>query len=719
MISGSRGNSTWRRTSITDEVRQHFNTNGYDGGSLRTLAGAIGRSHNGILRHFSGRDDLLLEVLARSAWRPTSSSSITLPPAQALRGAIDERSEHPGDLGLEIAMLGEATAHDHPAHAPLLQQIRTRQSWIAHYFPDDAIVLAAAWDGAVIASRYIPELINPGELFTRILGDRATRPTGPRPSSTENSFASQNGYVTEQSAGKSSISDEIINYATRAFAEEGYRKVSIRSVAAGLGISHGSVIYHFGSKEELLDAVLRRRDRLMSHAGVIDEWDDSSSIDDIYRQLEYNEEHPEVSRMYSSLLCEATSPSHPAHEFFQARYRRVLTRFATGARNAEAAGILRARTSAEDFAVWLTVCWDGLQVHQRYLRSVNVRDSITDELLRLVNPPGHDQTDLVGTETPAADNVTSCSCGSPTRASFTSSPSGLSFKSDSTVGRHNIEQAVIPGGEFIMGDASGDRNPGDGEIPIHRVELPSFSIDATTVTNSDFQAFIEHSGYRTEAEQFGFSAVFHLAATAPTEAIIGHAAGTPWWLGVRGADWLHPGGPGSSLDGLEDHPVVHVSWNDAQAYCSWAGRRLPTEAEWEYAARGGLDQAKYPWGDTEPGDGRWRANIWQGTFPTTNTGDDGWLTTAPVRSFEPNGFGLWQSVGNVWEWCSDWFSPTYYNTSAFTRSPRGPEIGSARVLRGGSYLCHVSYCNRYRNSARSSNSPDSSMGNAGFRTVGL
>ena len=269
-----------------------------------------------------------------------------------------------------------------------------------------------------------------------------------------------------------------------------------------------------------------------------------------------------------------------------------------------------------------------------------------------------------------------------------------------------------------MGDATGDRNPGDGEVPLHRVTLNAFHIDATTVTNDDFARFVAETGYRTEAETFGFSAVFHLAVRAPDTDVIGPAAGAPWWFGVRGADWEHPGGRYSTLDGISDHPVIHVSWNDAQAYCTWAGRRLPTEAEWEYAARGGRDGAKYPWGDAEVDEGGWRANIWQGEFPRVNTREDGYLTSAPVRAFESNGYGLWQTVGNVWEWCADWFSPrTYTDTSA--KDPRGPDRGDTRVLRGGSYLCHISYCNRYRNSARSRNTPDSSMGNAGFRTVAV
>lgn len=311
-----------------------------------------------------------------------------------------------------------------------------------------------------------------------------------------------------------------------------------------------------------------------------------------------------------------------------------------------------------------------------------------------------------------------CGCGMPSRARWDGSVAVSEGTQLTTGGAHRVEQAVVPSGVFTMGDSSGDRNVGDGEEPRHPVRLEGFSIDATSVTNEAFAAFVDATGYATEAETFGFSAVFHLAIAAPAADIMGQPPGTPWWFGVRGADWRHPGGRDSGIDDLADHPVVHVSWNDAVAYCAWAGRRLPTEAEWEYAARGGIESAKYPWGDAEVDEGGWRANIWQGEFPRHNTLDDGWLTTAPVRSFEPNGYGLWQPVGNVWEWCADWFSPDYYRVSP-EADPRGPERGSGRVMRGGSYLCHISYCNRYRNSARTSNTPDSSMGNAGFRTVAL
>lgn len=278
-------------------------------------------------------------------------------------------------------------------------------------------------------------------------------------------------------------------------------------------------------------------------------------------------------------------------------------------------------------------------------------------------------------------------------------------------------QVRVPPGRFAMGDAFGEGYPADGETPVHDVRLEEFRIDATAVTNAQFATFVKDTGYVTGAEEFGVSAVFHLAFSGDPRDVVSRAAGTPWWLAVRGATWRHPEGWGSDVTRRQNHPVVHVSWYDAEAYAAWAGKRLPSEAEWEYAARGGLAGARFAWGDDLTPRGRWMCNIWQGTFPTDNTADDGHLMTAPAKSFAPNGYGLFAMAGNVWEWCADWFAPDYYTHSP-AESPRGPEAGEQRVIRGGSYLCHESYCHRYRVSARSSNTPESTTGNMGFRCAG-
>lgn len=196
-----------------------------------------------------------------------------------------------------------------------------------------------------------------------------------------------------------------------------------------------------------------------------------------------------------------------------------------------------------------------------------------------------------------------------------------------------------------MGDSSGDLNTGDGEVPVHVVEVTGFEIDATTVANEAFAAFTKATDYVTEAEVFGFSAVFHLTVAAPADDVMGSYPQTPWWLGVRGANWRHPGGSLSSIEGRGDHPVVHVSHNDAVAYCAWAGRALPTEAQWERAARGGLESMRYPWGDAEPHVGGSRANIWQGEFPARNTREDGYLTTGQFARIHRTASGFGKQSG--------------------------------------------------------------------------
>ncbi|XP_064154799.1 formylglycine-generating enzyme isoform X2 [Anguilla rostrata] len=272
---------------------------------------------------------------------------------------------------------------------------------------------------------------------------------------------------------------------------------------------------------------------------------------------------------------------------------------------------------------------------------------------------------------------------------------------------------LIPAGEFLMG-TNNPEIPQDGEGPERRVHLDQFYIDIHEVSNQEFQKFVNATNYVTEAEKFGDSFVFEgLLSEAVKSQISQAVAAAPWWLPVKGANWRHPEGPDSTITDRLDHPVLHVSWSDATAYCTWAGKRLPTEAEWEYACRGGLSDRLFPWGNKLHPKGQHYANLWQGEFPVQNTGEDGYTRTSPVMSFPANGYGLYNMVGNAWEWTSDWWS--IHHTTDELHNPKGPAAGHDRVKKGGSYMCHKSYCYRYRCAARSQNTPDSSASNLGFR----
>lgn len=289
----------------------------------------------------------------------------------------------------------------------------------------------------------------------------------------------------------------------------------------------------------------------------------------------------------------------------------------------------------------------------------------------------------------------------------------------------------IPAGRFWMGSQHG--NP---DAPLHEVELDGFWIDACEVTNAQFAAFVTATGFITDAEKK--PSVEDVPGLPDDQRIAGSLVFSPppqavdlrefwtWWKFVPGADWRHPSGPNSSIAGLDDHPVVHVSWRDAQAYAAWAGARLPSEAEWERAARGGLDRKTFAWGDEMLPHGAWQTNIWQGTFPVKNERIDGFATTAPVRAFPPNAFGLYGMSGNVWEWCEDRYRPDSYGDGrTLLRNPQGPATShdpdepgmEKRVMRGGSYLCSDAYCLGYQPGTRMKSSPDTSFCHTGFRCV--
>ncbi|MBU2937747.1 MULTISPECIES: formylglycine-generating enzyme family protein [Pacificibacter] len=276
------------------------------------------------------------------------------------------------------------------------------------------------------------------------------------------------------------------------------------------------------------------------------------------------------------------------------------------------------------------------------------------------------------------------------------------------------ELTPVAGGFFDMGTRR-SRFPQDFDAPRRKVKLSPFVIGATTVTNMQFARFVDETGYRTVSEQEGWSFVFHLLLSEPDDYKVS-PPGLPWWRRVDGAYWKSPEGAGSDVSTRLDHPVVHISWFDALAYCTWAGLRFPTEAEWEKAARGGLARQKFPWGNQMMPAGKHMMNTWQGDFPRTNSQDDGYLGTAPAKSFEPNGYGLYNMTGNVWEWVQDFFHHAPPSSDTLF-DPTGPKTGEGRVQRGGSFLCHVSYCDRYHVHSRTQNDPDSSTSHGGFRVA--
>jgi len=304
-------------------------------------------------------------------------------------------------------------------------------------------------------------------------------------------------------------------------------------------------------------------------------------------------------------------------------------------------------------------------------------------------------------------------CCTPANDNGGGATEGVSFQRRNTGSIDHMQR--LSGGAFLMGAEDADGFPGDAEGPIREIHLDPFYIDVYAVTNKDFGEFIKATHYKTEAEKFGWSYVFHLQLPEKLrkQLLNERASGLEWWCKVDGASWKNPEGPGSNSKKRRNHPVVHVTWNDAIVYAEWAGKRLPTEAEYEYAARGGLVQNKYAWGNELTPGGKHMCNIWQGKFPLENTEEDGFLATAPVDSFSKNGFGLYCITGNTWEWCFDSWGTGH---DVFT-NPVGAEENQRKVMRGGSFLCHDSYCNRYRVAARTSNTADSSAGNMGFRCV--
>jgi sulfatase modifying factor 1 len=332
-------------------------------------------------------------------------------------------------------------------------------------------------------------------------------------------------------------------------------------------------------------------------------------------------------------------------------------------------------------------------------------------------------------------------CATPMPSRFAVSSSGTTFKGADSAAKEGM--VWIEGGKFTMG--ASDNQGRQDEYPQHPVQVNGFWMDVTEVTNAQFAAFTAATGYITTAEKKPdweeIKKQVPVGTPKPPDSLlvpsslVFAASSSPiplndasqWWRWTTGANWKHPQGPASDLKGKEKYPVVQISWDDANAYAKWAGKRLPTEAEWEYAARSGMQGKVYTWGDEPVNQGKQKANIWQGRFPDDNKALDGYTGSAPVKSFMPNSYGLYDIAGNVWEWCSDWYDETYYMSIATATAvdPKGPASSNdpqepgvpKRVVRGGSFLCHDSYCASYRVSARMKTSPDTGLEHTGFRCV--
>ncbi|WP_181158317.1 TetR/AcrR family transcriptional regulator [Microbacterium sp. MYb64] len=372
-VDGSRTRAS-AKGDIVRAARSHISRNGYRGSSLRALASSIGRSHNGILRHFPTRDALLMSVLDISLWHPPAAASAATP-VEDLLSAVRARSSDAENLGVYLTLMGEAASSDHPAHAALSKSVRSQKAWVESLFPSRGDLIASAWDGIDIAARYVPDHVSPPEVVADILCSRAPAPIDE--GMFERARAAARIVRAASVPVKDSLSRRILEQATRSFADEGYRSASLRSIANALGVSHGSLIYHYSTKDQLLDAILRAPDAVDYPLTAADGGDDP--LEQLARRLEFAETRPDVSRLYSALLCEAVDPSHPAHSFLQSRYLRVLNRFEEGIVSLLASGHIATRTTPRNLAIWLTACWDGLQVHRRYSPNIDVPGAIIQE----------------------------------------------------------------------------------------------------------------------------------------------------------------------------------------------------------------------------------------------------------------------------------------------------------------------------------------------------